>query len=93
MCILQLRGVRPFLSKKFDITRHKHYKFLSDANPKNTFNLERHINRLLKVQPEEEFEFFEYIPVDEELPTEALIDSTDLYGDDDEDFEDDWEPV
>lgn len=44
-CILQLRGVRPFLSAKYDITRHPNYKYLSDANPKNTFDIEKYMKR------------------------------------------------
>ena len=40
-CILQLRGVRPFFSDKFDITRHPQYKYLSDADPKNAFDMEK----------------------------------------------------
>ena len=91
-CILQVRGVRPFFSDKYDITKHKHYKYLSDFSPKNTFDLDRHINRKLKVKPTDEFEFFEYIPVDEELPTEALADDS-LYDFDDADFDDDLEPI
>ena len=43
MCILQLRGVRPFFSKKYDITKHPRYKYLSDADKKNTFDVERYI--------------------------------------------------
>ena len=91
MCILQLRGVRPFLSKKYDITTHKHYRFLSDANPKNAFDLERHVNRRLSVKPTDKYEFFEYMPVDEELPTEALVNSF-PQGFGIEDFDDDLEP-
>ena len=49
-CILQLRGVRPFLSSKYDITKHPHYKYLSDADPKNAFNVERFIRRRMKVK-------------------------------------------
>ena len=49
-CILQLRGVRPFLSSKYDITRHPHYKYLSDADPKNAFDVERFIRRRMKVK-------------------------------------------
>ena len=91
MCILQVRGVRPFLSKKYDITSHKHYRFLSDANPKNKFNLQKHINRKLVVKPSDEYEYFEFVPVDDELPTEALVDSSfDNHYDDD--FDDDLEP-
>ena len=44
-CILQVRGVRPFFSDKFDITKHPKYKYLSDADPKNAFDMEKHIKR------------------------------------------------
>ena len=44
-CIMQLRGVRPFLSDKFDITKHKNYKLLSDFNGKNTFDIEKYLRR------------------------------------------------
>ena len=91
-CILQVRGVRPFFSNKYDITAHKHYRYLSDADPKNKFNLEKHISRKLVVKPTEEYEFFEYVPVDEELPTEALADFNDLSYDF-EDFPEDLEPL
>ena len=49
-CILQLRGVRPFLSSKYDITKHPHYKYLSGADPKNAFDVERFIRRKMKVK-------------------------------------------
>ena len=49
-CILQLRGVRPFLSSKYDITKHPHYKYLSDADPKKAFDVERFIRRRMKVK-------------------------------------------
>ena len=49
-CILQLRGVRSFLSSKYDITKHPHYKYLSDADPKNAFDVERFIRRKMKVK-------------------------------------------
>ena len=49
-CILQLRGVRPFLSSKYDITKHPHYKYLSDADPKNAFDVDRFIRRKMKVK-------------------------------------------
>ena len=49
-CILQLRGVRPFLSDKYDITQHPNYKYLSDADPKKAFDVERFIRRKMKVK-------------------------------------------
>lgn len=52
-CILQLRGVRPFLSDKYDITKHPNYKHLSDADPKNTFNIEKYLSTKLKLKPDE----------------------------------------
>ncbi len=58
-CILQLRGVRPFLSDKYDITRHPNYRYLSDANPKNAFDMEKFLSTRLKLKPEEEYEVFE----------------------------------
>lgn len=54
-CILQLRGVRPFLSDKYDITAHPNYKYLSDANPKNAFHIENYLSRQLKLRLKEEF--------------------------------------
>ncbi|MFZ5975117.1 type IV secretion system protein VirD4 [Geosporobacter subterraneus DSM 17957] len=61
-CILQLRGVRPFFSDKYDITQHRNYKYLSDANPKNTFSIERFLSTRLKVKPDEEYEVYEFEP-------------------------------
>lgn len=59
-CILQLRGVRPFFSDKFDITKHPKYKYLSDADPKNAFDMEKHIKRRpAVVKPDEVFDFYE----------------------------------
>jgi type IV secretion system protein VirD4 len=59
-CILQLRGVRPFFSDKYDITKHKNYKYLSDADPKNAFDAGKYLSASLKVKPDEEYEYFEY---------------------------------
>lgn len=58
-CILQLRGVRPFLSNKFDITQHKNYKYLSDANPKNEFDIEKFLSHRLKPKQDETYNVFE----------------------------------
>ena len=58
-CILQLRGVRPFLSDKYDITKHPNYKYLSDFDKKNAFNIERFLSTKLKPKPGEKFEAFE----------------------------------
>lgn len=58
-CILQLRGVRPFLSDKFDITRHKRYKELSDYDSKNAFDVEAYMKHQLKLRMKEEFDLFE----------------------------------
>ena len=54
-CILQLRGVRPFFSDKFDITKHPRYKYLADADKKNTFDIEKYLNRKEKIHPDDEF--------------------------------------
>ena len=59
-CILQLRGVRPFFSDKFDITKHPKYKYLSDADPKNVFDMEKHLKRRPAiVKPDEVFDYYE----------------------------------
>ena len=54
-CILQLRGVRPFLSDKYDLPQHPNYKLTSDYDPKNTFDIEKYLNRKEKIQPGDEF--------------------------------------
>ena len=54
-CILQLRGIRPFLSDKYDLTQHPNYKLTSDYDPKNTFDIEKYLNRKEKISPNDEF--------------------------------------
>ena len=54
-CILQLRGIRPFLSDKYDLTQHPNYKLTSDYDPKNTFDIEKYLNRKEKINPNDEF--------------------------------------
>ena len=54
-CILQLRGVRPFLSDKYDLTQHPNYKLTSDYDPQNTFDIEKYLNRKEKINPNDEF--------------------------------------
>ena len=58
-CILQLRGVRPFLSDKYDITQHPNYKYLSDYDPKNAFNIEKFLSTKLKLKPDEVCDVYE----------------------------------
>ena len=58
-CILQLRGVRPFLSDKYDITRHPNYKYLSDANPRNAFDIEKYLSTKLVPKADEVYEVFD----------------------------------
>ena len=55
-CILQLRGVRPFLSEKYDITKHPNYKYTADADPKNTFDIEQYLSTKLKPKLSESYE-------------------------------------
>ena len=77
-CILQLRGVRPFLSDKYDITAHPNYKYLSDSNPRNAFHIEKYLSRQLKLRLEEESMAYEIdVSEDEEIPDE-LTDDTQL---------------
>ena len=58
-CILQLRGVRPFMSNKYDITKHPNYRYLSDANPKNNFDIEKYLSTQLKTKPDEVYQVYE----------------------------------
>ena len=89
-CVLQLRGVRPFLSDKYDITKHKNYKYLSDSDPKNAFDIGKYVSTRLKVNPDEEYSVFEYIPTNEEMPDAAFDDFQSSAGAPDEsaEFED-----
>lgn len=58
-CILQLRGVRPFLSDKYDITKHPQYKYLSDYDKRNAFDIEKYRSRKLVIKPEEKFDLYD----------------------------------
>ncbi len=69
-CILQLRGVRPFMSNKFDITKHPKYKYLSDFDKKNEFDIEKFLSTRLKFKQDEQFDVYE-ISVDEEQSVDA----------------------
>lgn len=69
-CILQLRGVRPFMSNKFDITKHPKYKYLSDYDKKNEFDIEKFLSTRLKFKQDEQFDVYE-ISVDEEQSVSA----------------------
>ena len=78
-CILQLRGVRPFLSDKYDITAHPNYKYLSDSNPRNAFHIEKYLSRQLKLRLEEESMAYEIdVSADDEEQLEELTDETQL---------------
>lgn len=68
-CILQLRGVRPFLSDKYDITRHPNYSYTADADPKNAFNIEAFLSTRLTVKPGDTFVTFETDEREEEEPS------------------------
>lgn len=58
-CILQLRGVRPFFSRKYDITKHPNYQFTADADEKNTFNIEKFLDHRLKLRPDDSYDVVE----------------------------------
>ena len=58
-CIVQVQGVRPFYSKKYDLTKHPQYKYTADANPKYAFDVKAYLQHRLKVKPEEEFEVYD----------------------------------
>ena len=73
-CILQLRGVRPFYSKKYDITKHPNYKYLSDYDKRNAFKIEDFLAARLKLRAEEEYEVFEVNEVDADDEPEEEFD-------------------
>jgi type IV secretion system protein VirD4 len=73
-CILQLRGVRPFLSDKYDITQHKNYRYLSDFDERNAFNMRRFVTRELKVKDSDEFDAYDCGVADEDVPQEVFSD-------------------
>jgi type IV secretion system protein VirD4 len=64
-CILQLRGERPFLSRKFDITSHKNYRYLSDAKPENAFDIGKHLSTKLVLKPDDRYDVTEIDLTDE----------------------------
>ena len=71
-CILQLRGVRPFFSDKYDITKHPNYKYLSDSDPRNAFDIEKFLSTQLRPKPEESYEVFEIDVEDEDDGGDAI---------------------
>lgn len=77
-CILQLRGVRPFLSEKYDITKHPNYKYLSDADPKNAFDIGKYLNHQLELRADDEYAAYEIEIGDED---EIFIDADELSED------------
>ena len=70
-CILQLRGVRPFLSDKYDITQHPHYKYLSDANPRNKYDIEKALSHRFMPRPAQVFDSYEVKVADNHSPEES----------------------
>ena len=64
-CILQLRGVRPFLSDKYDITKHPNYKYTSDYDPRNAFDIEKYLSTTLRPKQDEVYESFDVGFVDD----------------------------
>jgi type IV secretion system protein VirD4 len=58
-CILRLRGVRPFYSDKYDLTKHPNYKYTADADKRNTFDIEKFLRHDMKLQPDETYEVIE----------------------------------
>lgn len=73
-CILQLRGVRPFLSDKYDLLSHPNYKYLSDANPKNALDLEKFISRKLKLKLDDEFVVYETDESEDDAEMDPMTD-------------------
>jgi len=67
-CILQLRGVRPFFSAKYDITKHPNYKYLADYDKKNTFNVEKYLSTKLRIKQDDVYEVYDFDMLDEASP-------------------------
>ena len=65
-CILQVQGVRPFYSRKYDLTRHPMYKYIADANPKYALDVKAYLAHRLKVKPEDQFEVYDLGEADSE---------------------------
>ena len=94
-CILQLRGVRPFLSNKYDLTKHPNYQYLSDADPKNTFDIEKFLSGRLKLKANDEYDVYEINldeepdePEEEAIPIEMEEDDSDETPEEDNTFPD-----
>ena len=66
-CILQLRGVRPFFSDKYDITKHPNYKYLSDFDKRNAFDIEKYLSTKLKLKTNDLYEVYDIGEIDEQL--------------------------
>ena len=81
MCILQLRGVRPFLSRKYDITKHPNYRFLSDADPRNAFDIAAFLSTRLKLKANDTYETFEAkVSEEDTVDPNAPLDQAAMYG-------------
>jgi len=81
MCILQIRGERPFLSKKYDIESHKNYRYLADYDSKHTFDIQKHLSTKLKLRPNDTYDVFEFDFSDEpddELDMEPVLESSNV---------------
>ena len=76
-CILQVRGVRPFLSNKYDITKHPYYKYLSDADPRNAFDIEKFLSHQLDLKEKESFDTYEIAIDDDEYDIDPEDDAPD----------------
>jgi len=81
MCILQLRGVRPFLSRKYDITKHPNYRYLSDADPRNAFDIAAYLSTRLKLKANDTYETFEAkVSEEDTVDPDAPLDPAAMYG-------------
>ena len=76
-CILQVRGVRPFLSNKYDITKHPYYKYLSDADPRNAFDIEKFLSHQLDLKEKDSFDTYEIAIDDDEYDIDPEDDAPD----------------
>ena len=89
-CILQLRGVRPFLSDKYDITKHPNYHYLSDADPKNAFDIDAYLSHHLTLRVNDVYDQYEVVVEEEDEEEEPMVEAIAILPED-EDYDDPYD--
>ena len=89
-CILQLRGVRPFLSDKYDITKHPNYRYLSDADPKNAFDIDAYLSHHLTLRVNDVYDQYEVVVEEEDEEEETMVEAIAILPED-ENYDDPYD--